>query len=57
MHVRSNSLDGRVSSNLEKIDEEDLQTGTIDENFSKKKRAQRSASENKGVGDENDQDS
>ena len=55
IHVRSNSLDGRVSSNLQKIeDEEGLATGTLDGNFSKKKRAQRSASENKGVGDDND---
>jgi hypothetical protein len=40
IHVRSNSLDGRVSTNLQKIEEEEgLATGTLDGNFSKKKRA------------------
>ena len=58
LHIRSNSLDGRVSTNLAKIEEEEgLTTGTLDGNYGKKKRAQRSASENKGVGDDNDQDS
>jgi len=40
IHVRSNSLDGRVSTNLQKIEEEeDLASGTLDENFSRKKKA------------------
>lgn len=55
--MRSNSIDGRVQTNLQKIEEEDLNSGTLDENFTKKKRAQRSASEQRGVGEENDQDS
>ena len=55
IYVRSNSLDGRVSTNLQKIDEEeDLASGTLDDNFSRKKRAQRSNSQAKGVGDDND---
>ena len=39
--MRSNSIDGRVSCNLQKIDEElqDFEIGTLDENFTKNKRA------------------